>query len=45
MPVRLPPLAGHVPDADLLARFARDRDEAAFELLVWRYRKLVLGSV
>ena len=40
-----PPLraltAGHVPDADLLARFARDRDEAAFELLVWRHRRMV----
>lgn len=28
-------------DADLLARFARTRDEAAFELLVWRHAALV----
>lgn len=30
-------------DADLLARFARTRDEAAFELLVWRHAALVFG--
>ena len=30
-------------DADLLARFARDRDPAAFELLVWRHGGAVLG--
>src|SRR6516162_7517805 len=30
-------------DADLLARFAAHRDEAAFELLVWRHGPLVLG--
>jgi len=30
-------------DADLLARFARDRDPAAFELLVWRHGGTVLG--
>src|ERR671911_2197172 len=30
-------------DAELLDRFVRSRDEAAFELLVWRYRQLVLG--
>ncbi len=30
-------------DADLLARFARDRDASAFELLVWRHGSLVLG--
>src|SRR6478672_9492509 len=29
-------------DADLLARFARERDEAAFELLVWRHAGMVL---
>ncbi len=32
-----------VPDAELLRRFARDRDEAAFELLVWRHGAMVLG--
>jgi hypothetical protein len=30
-----------VPDADLIRRFVSARDEAAFELLVWRYRGLV----
>ncbi len=30
-------------DADLLARFAQLRDEAAFELLVWRHQRMVLG--
>ena len=29
-------------DADLLRRFADARDEAAFELLVWRHAALVL---
>src|SRR4051794_23328324 len=33
-----------VPDVELLARFARRRDEAAFELLVWRHGGLVLGT-
>lgn len=32
-----------VPDAELLRRFAHDRDEAAFELLVWRHGAMVLG--
>ena len=32
-----------VPDAELLRRFSRDRDEAAFELLVWRHGAMVLG--
>jgi RNA polymerase sigma factor (sigma-70 family) len=30
-------------DAELLARFARSRDEAAFEALLWRHAGLVLG--
>jgi RNA polymerase sigma factor (sigma-70 family) len=30
-------------DATLLERFAADRDEAAFELLVWRHGPMVLG--
>jgi RNA polymerase sigma factor (sigma-70 family) len=38
------PGSAGVPDADLLARFARDRDEAAFELLVWRHGAMVLGT-
>ena len=32
-----------VDDAELLHRYARDRDEAAFELLVWRHGAMVLG--
>jgi hypothetical protein len=32
-----------VPDAELLERFLRLRDEAAFELLVWRHGSMVLG--
>ncbi|MCU0704862.1 MAG: RNA polymerase sigma factor [Fimbriiglobus sp.] len=39
MPRTLPPPT--VSDTDLLRRFAAGRDEAAFELLVWRYRGLV----
>src|SRR5262245_52116771 len=34
---------GAVPDADLLQRFTAARDEAAFELLVCRHHRLVLG--
>jgi RNA polymerase sigma factor (sigma-70 family) len=30
-------------DADLLERYARSRDEAAFELLLWRHGPMVLG--
>src|SRR5262249_25564578 len=30
-------------DADLLRRWATGRDEAAFEVLVWRHGRLVLG--
>lgn len=41
---RLPPAdADRVSDAELLSRFAKDRDQAAFELLVWRHGGLVLG--
>ncbi|QJX00559.1 RNA polymerase sigma factor [Frigoriglobus tundricola] len=32
-----------VPDSELLHRFTLDRDEAAFELLVWRHGSMVLG--
>jgi RND family efflux transporter MFP subunit len=32
-----------VSDAQLLERFISTRDEAAFELLVWRHQRLVLG--
>src|SRR5215213_8874792 len=32
-----------VADAQLLERFVSRRDEAAFELLVWRHGKMVLG--
>src|SRR5712664_3389748 len=30
-------------DSELLARFVTHRDEAAFELLVWRHGAMVLG--
>ncbi|HEY7423888.1 MAG TPA: sigma-70 family RNA polymerase sigma factor, partial [Gemmataceae bacterium] len=30
-------------DAELLDRFVRQRDESAFELLVWRHERMVLG--
>src|SRR5262245_32438180 len=33
-----------VSDAQLLARFADLHDESAFELLVWRHAKMVLGT-
>lgn len=33
----------HVPDGQLLVRFVTERDEAAFELLVWRHSKMVYG--
>jgi RNA polymerase sigma factor (sigma-70 family) len=38
-----PRSAGHAPDAQLLARFAASRDEAAFEALVQRHELMVLG--
>jgi RNA polymerase sigma factor (sigma-70 family) len=34
---------GELTDAQLLERFIRSRDEAAFEVLVWRYGLLVLN--
>ncbi len=34
---------GALSDANLLARFVQTRDEAAFEVLVWRHGALVLG--
>jgi RNA polymerase sigma factor (sigma-70 family) len=34
---------GTLTDAELLERFIRQRDEAAFEVLVWRHGPLVLG--
>lgn len=34
---------GVVSDAQLLDRFIRDRDQSAFELLVWRHGAMVLG--
>jgi RNA polymerase sigma factor (sigma-70 family) len=34
---------GQLSDAQLLERFVTQRDEAAFEVLVWRYGPLVLG--
>jgi RNA polymerase sigma factor (sigma-70 family) len=33
-----------VSDSELLARFIRTRDDAAFELLVWRHGAMVLGA-
>ena len=37
------PAGGGLSDAELLLRFVRQRDEAAFELLVWRHGPMVLG--
>jgi RNA polymerase sigma factor (sigma-70 family) len=39
----LSPPADGVPDAELLERFVHTRDEAAFELLVWRHGRAVLA--
>jgi len=33
-----------VPDSELLRRFVQQRDEAAFELLVWRHGRMVLHA-
>lgn len=38
-----PAMPGEVRDGDLLNRFIRTRDEAAFELLIWRHGPMVLG--
>ena len=35
--------SGGLTDAQLLERFVADRDEAAFEVLVWRHGPLVLN--
>jgi RNA polymerase sigma factor (sigma-70 family) len=39
-----PPPAVGPRDAQLLERFLKDRDEAAFELLLWRHGPMVLGT-
>jgi RNA polymerase sigma factor (sigma-70 family) len=39
----IPPPRSGVTDAQLLERFLGQRDEAAFELLVWRHGPMVLG--
>jgi RNA polymerase sigma factor (sigma-70 family) len=39
----LSPPGDGVPDAELLERFVHSRDEAAFELLVWRHGRAVLA--
>jgi RNA polymerase sigma factor (sigma-70 family) len=38
-----PARSSSVPDAQLLERFLRQRDEAAFELLMWRHGGMVYG--
>src|SRR5262245_45305256 len=38
-----PVSTGEVSDGELLERFAARRDEAAFELLLWRHGPMVLG--
>jgi RNA polymerase sigma factor (sigma-70 family) len=38
-----PAASGEVSDAELLQRFVRSRDEAAFELLLWRHGPMVLS--
>jgi DNA-directed RNA polymerase specialized sigma24 family protein len=37
------PAASGVTDAELLHRFVKHRDEAAFELLLWRHQRMVFG--
>src|SRR2546430_16029859 len=41
--VVVPSSASRLTDAELLARFADLRDEAAFEVLLWRHGPMVLG--
>src|SRR5689334_17408056 len=40
---RVNPCSADVPDAELLDRFVRSADQAAFELLVWRHGAMVWG--
>jgi RNA polymerase sigma factor (sigma-70 family) len=40
---RFPEPAELVPDADLIARFLENRDQVAFEVLVWRHAVMVAG--
>jgi multidrug efflux system membrane fusion protein len=40
---RMTPEAGGASDGQLLHRFAANRDEAAFELLLWRHAPVVFG--
>ncbi len=37
-------VAGSLTDAEVLERFVASRDEAAFEVLVWRHGPMVLGT-
>lgn len=38
-----PAAASNIGDVELLERFVQQRDEAAFELLVWRHQRMVMG--
>ena len=39
-----PSHGANISDAELLERFVGQRDEAAFELLVWRHQRMVHGA-